>query len=212
MLWLWMLACTEPTAPSTETGTVPVLCTGWGDPSTIEEAVDRFDDLPEPTIPCFVASLQRPARVMAVASITSAQPGSWWSPRFFVFGDDVVFSVVPEGVGAHLLEMGQWTVAGSRTRKAELVFPFGEEGPDAFTHLVDGDGSTCGVCHNYEEPEGPPGDFVSEAIEPQLGSRVFLDDVMEETDACDPEVEPERCAILRAVMGTGDVIDAEWPD
>jgi len=211
MWWLFVLACTEPSVPSSETGTVPAMCTGWGDPSGIDDVVDRLDDLPERSIPCVMASLQRPLRLMAVASVTSAQPGSWWSPRFFAFTDDLVLSVVPEGTGAPLLEMGEWTVEGQRTLKGELVFPLEEGHADPYTHIVDGDGTTCGACHNFEEAQGPPGVFESDAIEPTIGSRVPLDDVWEETEACDPDAEPERCAILRAVMGSNDVLDATWP-
>jgi len=210
MLWL-LLACTDP-GPSSQTGTVPTSCAVGVDPHTIEEAAERFDGLTEPTIPCFLASLQRPLQIMAVASVTSAQPGSSWSPRFLIFTDDLVVSAVPEGDGAHLLEFGEWTVRGTRTKKGELVFPLVEGHADPYTHLLDGEGTTCGLCHPREEPDAPDDAFSSDAIEPTIGSRVSLDDAQWEADACDPTVEPERCAILRAVMGSGDVVHASWPD
>jgi hypothetical protein len=208
-----LLACTpEPVAQSTPPGAAPAGCAaGLPAPQTIDEVVERVDALPERSIPCMVASLPRPLSVMAVASTFSAQPGSWWSPRFFVFTDGLVLSVVPEGEGAHLLELGEWTEPGLRSRKAELVYPLPEGPPDPYTHLALDDGSTCGVCHVLEEAEELAGQFVSDAIEPTLGSRVPLDDVLAEAEACDPEAEPERCGILRAVMGAGDVRDATWP-
>ena len=209
-----LVACTGPGGSGTGTteATVPALCSGWGDPQTIQEVVDRVDQLPERSIPCMVASLQRPVKVMAVASLFSAPPGSWWSPRVFLFTDGLVMSVVPEGEGAHLLELGEWTDPGLRSVKAELVYPLADGPPDPYTHLIAGDGSTCGACHNLEEAQGVPGMFASDSLEPTIGSRVPLDDVQAEADACDEEAEPERCGILRAVMGRGDVVDALWPD
>lgn len=210
-----LAACTAPDAPDPTrppTPSAPVGCQLDRDPQSIDELVARVDQLPERSIPCMIASLQRPLDVMAVASLFSAQPGTWWSPRFFLFTDGMVISVVPEGDGAHLLEMGEWVERGRRTRKAELVYPLGDGPPDPYTHLVVDDGTTCGACHTLETPEGPPGQFVSEAIEPTIGSRVPLDDVQAEADACDEAAEPERCAILWAVMGQGDVNDAIWPD
>ena len=201
-------ACADRPQPSDPT---PDGCTGWGDPQSIDEVVARLDDLPERSIPCVVQSLDRPVDVMAVASVFSAQPGTWYSPRLFLFTDGLVLSVVPEGVGANLLELGEWVEVGRTSLKGELVFPL-EEGPaDPFGHLAYGDGTTCGQCHINEQPTDVELAFVSEAIPPTLGSRVPLDDVWEQTQRCDDATEPERCAILRAVMGTNDVTDAVFP-
>ncbi len=189
----------------------PNGCAGWGDPASIAEVVDRMDRLPERTIPCMIESIDRPLDVMAMASVFSAQPGTWYSPRFFLFTEGLVISVVPDGPGAHLLELGEWVDPGRTTLKGELVFPLEEGPPDPFSHLGYGDGTTCGQCHFGEEATDVELAFISEAIAPTLGSRVPLDDVWDEAQACDEDLEPERCGILRAVMGTNDVNDATFP-
>jgi len=186
-------------------------CSGWGDPQTIADVAARMDELPERSIPCMIQSLERPVDVMAVASVFSAQPGTWYSPRFFLFTEGMTLSVVPEGSGAHLLEMGEWVEKGRTSLKGEIVFPMEEGHADPYGHLAYGEGTICGQCHFGEEPTEIELAFVSEAIAPTLGSRVPLSDVWDETQACDDEVEPERCAILRAVMGNDDVNDAVWP-
>ncbi len=195
----------------TPTREPPQGCSGWGDPQSIDEVVARLDELPERTIPCMVRSLDRPVELMAVASVFSAQSGTWYSPRFFLFTDNLVLSVVPEGPGAHLLELGEWVQPGRSTLKGEIVFPL-EDGPaDPYGHLGYGEGTTCGHCHPNEEPTEVELAMVSDAIPPSLGSRVPLDDVWEQTQLCDDAVEADRCEILRAVMGKNDVTDAVFP-
>jgi hypothetical protein len=185
-------------------------CAGMGAVRSIDAAVARVEQMPEPTIPCFVASLPRPLEVVAVASLFSAQPGNARDPRFFVMNDDLVVSVVSAGTGLNLLELGEWEVPGETSLKGELVFPIEGE-VDPFHHLSYGSGSTCGLCHVGERAAvGVPGAFVSEVIRPSLGSRIELDDVWRETLACDDEQTPERCAILDAVMGDNDVVEGAF--
>jgi hypothetical protein len=39
-----------------------------------------------------------------------------------------------------------------------------------------------------------------------------LDEMLAETRACDGEAEPDRCAMLHAVFGEGDVVDRDFPE
>lgn len=185
-------------------------CAGWGDVRTVDETVARVKALPEPSIACFIESLDRPLNVMAVASLFSAQPGSSRSPRFFVFTEGLVLSVAADGDGANLLELGELREGGRRSVKAEIVYPL--DGPvDPYGHLAYGDGTLCGVCHTIETATDTPLAFVSDVIVPTIGSRVRLSEVWRETQQCDDSTEPDRCAILRAVMGSNDVVETPFP-
>lgn len=203
---VWLLGC----APDAPDAPDPGCALNEG-LSTIDEAVARVGELPEPTIPCFVRSLPRPLPAVAVASLFSAQPGTWRSPRFFFTLPDLVVSVTPEGAGAHLIEFGQW-VDDRDTLKGELVFPMAgaPTTDDAYGHLAYGDGSTCGICHVDERPGEHPGSFVSNALLPQPGDLVPLREVLEEHAACDPTLEPDRCALFDAIFEEGEVVQGAF--
>ena len=201
IVWMWLACTAADPAAAPDPG-----CALGEDLPSIDAAVERLNALPEPTIPCFLRSLPRPLPAVAVASLFSAQPGSWRSPRFFFTLPDLVVSVTPEGPGAHLIEFGEW-VDDRNTLKGELVFPvdgvIGAEAP--FDHLAYGDGTSCGVCHLDETDDEAPGRFVSAVILPQPGDLVPLRDVEAEAAACDPSLEPDRCAMFDAILGEGEV-------
>ncbi len=98
-----------------------------GAPQTVIEVIQLLNGLPHPvTINCFLEALERPLRIMAAASFVSAQPAySIDNPRFFILGGGMSLSVVPEGDGQNLLEMGELT-SNTHSIKAEVEFPIAQ--------------------------------------------------------------------------------------
>ena len=174
-------------------------------PTSIESAVEHLEGLPEPTVPCFLASLERPLRVATADSTTSTQRATGRYPRTFVFLDDLIVTTVASGESAHLLELSE-RVDTRRTVKAELEFPY--DGSSPFEHVLDGPGTRCGACH-AEEEEVSPGRFASRALQPQLEQRVPVGDLALEHLAC-VAPETEACEHLRALFGFGEVVPTEF--
>src|SRR5687767_916415 len=95
-----------------------------GSPRTIAEAIALVNALPPPvTLACFLQSLDRPLYAYATYSVISLQPAvGARSPRIFLFdgkSGGLVMSIVPEGMGSHALEFGQF-VDETRTIKGEI--------------------------------------------------------------------------------------------
>lgn len=189
-------------------------------PGSIAEAVALINALPKPvTLPCFLEALQRPLALHATVSIFSAQPAEGRrSPRIFIFYPGLILSVVPAGIGAHLLEFGELR-PGDRTLKAELELPIERALDEAAPYervYYDGTITTCGFCHQGEQLDesiASPLAFVSPALRPREGLRVPLDELALEAEACasgagagigegapDAGSERERCAMLRALF------------
>jgi hypothetical protein len=188
------------------------------EPRSVEQSVELVNALPKPlTLPCFIEALGRPLKLHASLSTLSAQPSRGArSPRIFVNLEPLVMTVVPEGRGAHLLEFGERR-PDLRSLKAELRFPIEENVSSSlpyeqalFTEEVTG----CAFCHADEQRDegiiGAPA-FVSLALRPLEHQRVPLSSLKEERATCDPAIEPERCALLDALFGGGDVADWEFP-
>ena len=215
-------ACSGPVPPADPDGAPPTRCVPppgvSGSPRTIDEVVALIDALPAPvTLPCFLESLDRPLYVEATISRLSAQPAyGARSPRIFVFVGDLVLSVVPEGSGASLLEMGELTDT-AMSRKAELELPIatpvGASVP--YDRVVYETGTVCGGCH-YREVRDESVDFarayVSTALRPYDLDLVAIDRVRAEWLACRPDQEPDRCAMLEAIFGHGPVVHQRFPD
>jgi hypothetical protein len=180
---------------------------GTGAPQTIADVVALIDALPQPlSLSCFVQALARPLALQAVDSLFSAQPAEGTrSPRIFVFFPGLTLSVVPAGMGSHLLELGEHR-PNDESLKAELEFPI--EGPlDAASPFArvryDDTISTCGFCHQGErraEDAPSPSAYVSPSFRPRASQRVPLVDLSSEVSGCDPSAEPERCALLHALF------------
>ena len=188
-------------------------------PATIAEVVALVNDLPRPvTVACVVESLARPLEVHASRSIFSFQPSMGRrSPRLFLFGGGggLIATVAVDGMGSHLLELGQF-VDARRTIKAELKFPVDEALDRAapFRQPRDGSGTTCRACHFGEEPAAGidyAEAFVSVAFRPDPRERVELPALEAERASCDRAVEPGRCAMLDALFGHGEVRAREFP-
>jgi hypothetical protein len=187
-----------------------------GAPGSIAAAVRLANALPHPlSLPCFLESLDRPLDAHAATSIISLQPSAGErSPRIFLFSGNLIMSVVPEGKGRSLVELGQ-LVAPGRSLKAELRFPMeGPLGPeDPFEHVREGEGTTCRFCHPTEEraPEIAGPAYVSGAFSPLPRARVTLESLASERARCNDAQEPDRCAFLGALFDHGEVRWRDFP-
>jgi hypothetical protein len=162
------------------------------------------------TIPCVVESLERPLGILAAESVLSLQPAMGRrSPRFFLFSGDLVLSIATGTEGHDLLEMST-RVSDTRSIKAEMGFPLqGALSPAAvYDRIRLGNGTSCGFCHGFELPAA--GVAITQAYEsvifrPLESQQVDLAFLRSEYDACDRQAEPDRCAMLAAVFGHGEL-------
>jgi hypothetical protein len=193
--------------------------TGLGSPTDIAQVVDWINALPKPlSLACFLETLARPLPIYASESLFSAQPAvGRRSPRMFLFAaPSLIMTITPDGEGSHLLEFGERRT-DTTSLKGEISFPVTAAlGPAApYDHLiVQGRFTTCSGCHDNEEQD--PGitfarAFISRAIRPAPAERVGLEELHREARECDELAEPERCAMLIAVFGQGNVLNAEFP-
>lgn len=188
------------------------------DPQSIEETIELINALPKPlSLACFIESLDRPLRLDATDSIFSAQPADGpEDPRLFILRDNFILSIVTDGPGQALLEFGEF-ITDRQTLKGELEFPIDTTltFASAFDRLPfdDGDSSVCGFCHGGEyRSDEYAGGYISDAFRPAYWTDVDFDAVRDEWKACDPSLEPERCALFEAVFGRGEVEDAAFPE
>jgi hypothetical protein len=186
-------------------------------PVEIRQVVELINSLPMPVdLPCFLQSLERPLRVNATVSFISLQRASGQrSPRIFLFSGPLVMSIVPEGEGSDLVEMGQ-LIDDQRSLKGEVEFPVIAALPerDPFARIRSGDGTTCRFCHPGEvladRTDGVEA-YLSGALRPSFSARVELETLERERVVCDRAIEPERCAILSALFDHGDVLPTDFP-
>jgi len=187
-------------------------------PRTIDETVKLINALPKPlSLPCFLESLARPLDITATYGIFSAQPAHGArSPRIFILQEPNVMSVVPEGDGANLLEFGEERPE-FRSLKGEIVFPVTTDLPRSapFDQLFTSPPlTTCGGCHAGELQESEVlgvRTFTSVAFRPRPSEVVSAAAIEREFQLCDHAREPQRCAMLDALMGWGAVRDRAFP-
>jgi len=179
-----------------------------GSPRTIAEAVALANALPQPaTAACFLEALDRPLVIEASKSLASAQPAKGArSPRLFLFmGESLVITAALDGEGQHLIEFGE-TVSPRRSVKGEIAFPLtgslSDDAPYARVRNPEhGNISTCFVCHDAERDEpGYPGGRSSLIVRPRTKSLVPVQTLATEYAACDWSREPDRCAMLQAIV------------
>lgn len=177
-------------------------------PSDGASLVARIDKLGRPlTLPCFIASLPRPLRVVATDSTFSVQPADGReSPRVFILGEDMVLSIALAGPGRELLEFGEW-YSSVQTIKGELEFPIeGEIGVSQAYVGPDTISTRCAACHRNEEPSQViDGAYISDAIRPQPQSLVPLAELQAERERCNLETDRARCELLSALLDFGVV-------
>jgi hypothetical protein len=187
-------------------------------PRDYPQLLELLNALPRPTsIACFVESLERPLKLNLANSIFSAQPATGPdNPRVFISIDPMVYSIVPAGVGAALLETSLLT-SDTRSVKAEIVFPLEEEVTfeEVAKHVRRGNNTVCGLCHATEVEavgaEFGQGLFESVALKPREEDLISIPSLTAAADLCDPALEPERCAILDALF-YGPVEDWTFPE
>jgi hypothetical protein len=183
---------------------------------TVDDVIARLQALPQPvSVACFTASLPRPLAVVGTTSRFSAQPaGGPLDPRLFLFSEGLILSLVTEGDGKDLLEVGE-LITPTRTLKAEFKFPLTGSitRDDAYAHLDYGPTvSSCGLCHAQEERhDAHPVARVSLALKPPPRSLVSLDRLREFAAACDVETQRERCLRWQGLFGFGDVRQGAFP-
>jgi hypothetical protein len=192
-------------------------------PTTISDAVALANGLlgsnSSLSIDCFLATLSRPLTVVGAVSTFSLQPSPDGArdPRLFIFSGNLMLSAVPSGMGSWFIELAE-TTTPLRSLKAQLgPFPLTEAIPAAkpYDDIRQPSGGTiCGTCHSGEEiaPQiTATTAFDSAVFRPFSTDLVPLDQMQNETASCDPQQEPQRCAILNAVFGHGTVVTGAFP-
>lgn len=194
-----------------------------GAPLTITDAVAMANALVEQgaaplTIPCFVSRLERPLAAAGVNSEFSLQPGvGRRSPRMFaILGPTkLVVSFSPAGSASDRLEFAEYPTP-LRSIKAEMAFPLTAQVPvaEAFDRILTGSGTVCGGCHRDEQPAPEVAGaraFVSGVFKPRPEDVVPVPEMKDHHRACDPKVEPYRCAMFEALFEHGPVLQGELP-
>lgn len=188
-------------------------------PNSIVEAINLMNALPKPlTMDCFLKSLKKPLKVMAVNNTFSAQPAMGnENPRIFILNSKLSISVVPAGIGKALVEMSEPT-SSTMSSKAELEFPIQQKiAPyEAFNRIADGssDNSKCVFCHRFEEKKLYPGIgfvFNSGIVRPNEYQRVFSKYLRNQASICDSTANKDRCDILNAIFMMGEAQDSDFP-
>ena len=182
-----------------------------GAPETIEDVTTLVNALADARggmvdLPCFVESLSRPLGAAASSSFISAQPAKGArSPRLFLWSGALVMSVAPEGLGSRLLELGFQT-APTRSIKAEIEFPV--TAPLSMSAPYDRapaePQTRCAACHPSEAPAESvtwAKAFESDVLRISDDDLVEIGSVAQESEGCDPIMEPQRCALLGAIFG-----------
>lgn len=192
-------------------------------PSSIADAVALANGLlgnnPSLSIDCFLAALSRPLTVVGAVSTFSLQPSPDGArdPRLFIFSGNLVLSVVPSGMGSWFVELAENT-APLRSLKAQMgPFPVTEPIPAAKPYddiRQPSAGTLCGTCHSGEElaPQITlTAAYDSAVLQPFSTNLVPLEQMQTDTETCDPQQEPQRCAILKSVFSHGAVVTGTFP-
>lgn len=188
-------------------------------PTSIVEVVDTLNAMPKPIdLPCFVEHLAGPLALDATMSNLSLQPATGRrSPRIFILLEPLIVSIVPQGVGRDLLEMGERR-SETRSLKGEIAFPVTTELEHAapFEHVMfSSELTSCAFCHGSETPVADisfTAAYESDAFRPLPSNRVSVDELRSERAACDAESEPYRCSLLDALFDREAVTSRELPE
>jgi len=215
LLLLALTACGAP--PAHQASEALRACAAGGGPvDTIAAVVGRVNALHVPVdSACFVASLPRPLQVVATTNTVSAQPAvGRSSPRILLLTPGVVFGVAPEGDGADLLELGEWT-SPARTLKGEIGLPVTKpvdaRGP--YEHaLWDSYSTKCAFCHYDEKPSSVAfGAYDSIAYQPHSDALVDVAELGTFHDQCQEQGDRSaRCALFHAIFDFGEVRDGAF--
>ncbi len=220
-----LLSCSPPATADRDSESVsdaiPNACRpvkGALKPSRIGEVVDTLNAMQKPVeLPCFLQRLAGPLAIDATVSVLSLQVATGRrSPRIFILLDPLIVSIVPEGQGRDLLELGERR-GDARSIKAEIPFPVTSElrPQDPFEHaLLSTELTSCAFCHGQETlvPNITfTRAFESQAFRPAASNRVGIDELRSEFLTCDPTLEPYRCAMLGALFNREGLTARELP-
>lgn len=188
-----------------------------GSPKTIEDITRLINSLPKPlSVACFLKSLDRPLNVSLTSNTISAQPsGGSRSPRIFIMIDKLFISVVPEGPGRDVLE-ASFLTQSDMSIKAEFDFPVVSSIPFSapYEKIRYGNGTACAACHTRERPATQvtfASAFESIPLRPNDSTLVSVESFRQEVQFCDRTSEPERCEIIDAFFGGGEVKEKAFP-
>ena len=193
---------------------------GMGSPSSIEEFIELTNALSKTTIDvkCVIESLDRPLKLVATQGTLSAQPaGGKRDPRVFIIQDELIISVVPNGPGRTLIELGEYIIP-TESLKGELHMPI--ERPitldHVFGHLRYNESLTvCGFCHYNERPSttiNHRNAHISMAFKPLDTEIILLEALETEHELCTQKEQlTYRCEIYKALFDHGQVNQSTFP-
>ncbi|HSS38193.1 MAG TPA: hypothetical protein VLT58_05440 [Polyangia bacterium] len=209
-------------SPSADAG---VACPRVSDPalaapSTIADAVALANALLAQRSPvsleCFLAAVKHPLTVLGVVSTFSLQPSvaGALNPRVFIFSGNLVMSVVPAGDASPFVELAEYT-SPVRSIKGQLEFPVTAPVAlaDAYDSIHAGIGTVCSGCHRDEQQATQvtaAAAFESGVLAPLPSDVVPVQKMQDDWTTCDPQTEPERCAILKAILSPGPVLTGSF--
>jgi hypothetical protein len=221
VLGAWLgLSCSAPSAADgAESATACAPAAGAKNPTSIVEVVDTLNAMPKPIdLPCFVRRLAGPLAIDATMSNLSLQPAiGRRSPRVFILLEPLIVSIVPQGAGRDLLEMGERR-RETRSLKGEVAFPVTTELEHAtpFEHVIfSSELTSCAFCHGSETAAADisfTAAFESDAFRPLPSNRVSIDELRSELAGCDAAAEPYRCSLLHALFDREAVTLRELPE
>lgn len=218
------LSCAPGDAPTEDDELVEAPDVGWplpracvappglGRPATIEDLVELVNALPRPTsLACVLESLDRPLAIYATTSTAGAQPASGpENPRIFLLQGDLAMSVILVGEHSATLELG-YAIGDRHSIKAELAFPVDDTlaASAPYDQVQLGEGTSCGFCHGSETRVSSidfASAWASDMFQDEPDQALSLSFLRQSAIDCDHEAEPERCAMLDAIFGHGEVV------
>jgi len=212
------LGCT-PAGPGAAPSGSCAPAAGAPPPRTIDDVVQMLNASQKPIdLPCAIARIPGALALAASSSTSSLQPAvGRRSPRIFLFLDPLIATVVPDGAGQELLELGERVGGDAVSVKGEIEFPVTAElAPSApYDHaLFSATVTSCAFCHAGETPAPATGfadAFQSQAFRPDPSTEVGLDELGAQRQSCDPAAEPYRCAVLSALFDRDAVTAGQFP-
>lgn len=186
-------------------------------PSTFEGVIDLINALPKPlSLNCFLYNYDPPFDIFAVNNTFNAQPSAGpQSPRIFIFKDNFMISIVPDGPGRDLIEFSKAT-SYSMSIKGEVSFPIETNlSPDAaYTKILNSpampdQGTVCSSCHaeNYLGN----GVYESALIQGEEKHRITSLSLKKAAQSCPESNTSFRCQMLKVIFNRGEARDVLWP-
>ncbi|QDK46511.1 hypothetical protein DOM22_15725 [Bdellovibrio sp. ZAP7] len=185
-------------------------------PKTIDEVTTLINALPKPvSIPCLIENLPAPLKIYSVESTGSAQPSvDSNNPRIFIFINNVIVSVTPQGLGSQVVEFSQ-RISSTESVKGEISFPvvseLDVEAP--YKGIRAAFGTSCRDCHTGERSvSGFAGDaYASSILRPSTVGRQTALKMQLQTAYCKDSEDPFRCKMLRSIFINGKAQDSNFP-